>query len=167
MKRTSALLWVGLLSGCNTIYTDLRDAPLVSDSGVHVDSGLDAGNDAAVGDAGEDQALLQGSFEGRTGYIASGTVELVQNGRGLELVFGDDFDSQGVPAPVVILSTREALGTTVDAALGDLELGALQATTGAQRYPVPAGGEAARYAWVYCRPFQVEVARAPLLEVSE
>ena len=127
----------------------------------------DAG--APVPDAGTslpDAVLARGTFEGRTGYNASGEVQLRRRDGALEVVFGDNFDSQSVPGPVVILSRRDSLGNTIDPDAGDIELDVLRANTGAQTYSVPPEGADANYAWIYCRPFLVEVARSELLPVS-
>ena len=66
------------------------------------------------------------------------------------------------PGPVVLLSSRPDIGTAIDSS-ADLHLGELKATSGAQSYALPAGGDKGRpYVWIYCEPFGVEVARAQL-----
>lgn len=163
--RFKALLFalICLLLGCNSIFTDLSGDVPTSDGAMPVDGGsLDAGDG---GSSGAD-VVASGSFSGRTGYRASGGVQLQRRAGQLELVFSSEFMSQAVPGPVIVLSTRDSLGNRLDEALGDIELGELSENSGAQTYPLPAAAESARYVWVYCLPFRVEVARAPL-EVPE
>jgi hypothetical protein len=109
--------------------------------------------------------VRRGSFEGRAGHNGSGEVELLRIGGALELRFADSFSSSGVPGPVVVLSPRDRLGTRLDPAAGDVELGTLQRSRGPQTYPAPPGAEQAAYVWIFCKPFGVEVARAALSEV--
>ncbi|MEM9187910.1 MAG: hypothetical protein AAGF12_01940 [Myxococcota bacterium] len=179
-----------LTVACNSIFTDLRpdesnppspspeagtpdsaiapDSAVVADSSASPDGGMSP--DGEVPDAEPppaDGVLSRGTWEGRTGYRASGSVELRRVGGVLELAFLEDFSTQGVPGPVVMLSTREAIGNSIDPAAGDIELEPLASRSGAQTYVVPPEGANARFAWVYCRPFRVEVARAPLMEVSQ
>ncbi|MGF1467735.1 MAG: hypothetical protein ACFCGT_16545 [Sandaracinaceae bacterium] len=183
--RLAVIVCLAAPSGaCEASFQDFQGLPpLDADEGpaVEVDAGSvpDLGilGDAAAAlpdsgsgardDAGGDGGLIAtGRWEGRTGYRASGSVSLIRTAAGdLELVFGDDFDSQAVPGPIVVLSRRERLGRGApDEAEGDVSLGVLQAVDGGQTYPVPPGHGDARYAWVYCFPFQVEVARARLEE---
>ena len=70
-----------------------------------------------------------------------------------------------LPGPVVILSSRESLGRSLDRD-EDLELGRLTSTRGAQTYSVPILDDGRRVAWVFCKPYGVEVARAVLTEVQ-
>jgi hypothetical protein len=105
--------------------------------------------------------LAAGTFVGR-GHYGQGTAQLVDLGNGqLELRFGDDFAVSQVPGPVVYLSSRDALGNTIDPTT-DMYLGTLTNTSGAQSYPIPGEVGDRRYAWVYCGPYRVEVAVAAL-----
>jgi hypothetical protein len=105
-------------------------------------------------------AYATGSFDGRAGHFATGGAELFRRGDGAtELRFDAAFSVSDVPGPEVYLSAREVLGTTIKA--GDLDLGPLLATSGAQTYLLfeDAGR---RNAFVYCKPYGIEVARAML-----
>ncbi|HJL18824.1 MAG TPA: hypothetical protein RMH99_24390 [Sandaracinaceae bacterium LLY-WYZ-13_1] len=162
-------LWLTLalvpITGCDAIYEDLRP------SGGPADAGPVAADARTVPDDGDASlaptSLARGRWEGRTGYSASGGVTLERDPDGsVHLRFEDDFDSQAVPGPVVVLSPRAELGTAIEPAAGDRQLGELERASGPQRYAVPAGAEDAAYAWVYCLPFGVEVARASLAPVE-
>jgi hypothetical protein len=170
----------GCLFGCDAIYEDLRPTTAPTrppsdgggaDGGGALDGGapVGGGDAAAVADGGATpEPLARGTWRGRTGYSASGTVTLERAPDGaLHVRFEDDFDSQSVPGPVVVLSTRSELGSAIDPAAGDLELGVLESPRGPQRYAAPPEAVGALYAWIYCLPFGVEVARAPLAPVEE
>ena len=105
--------------------------------------------------------LASGSFGGRAGHSGQGTASLVRDADGSErLVFGGDFSVSGVPGPEVVLTSRDSLGTSIDPAT-DLDLGPLQSAAGAQSYPL-ADDEGRRRAFIFCKPFGVEVALAVL-----
>lgn len=119
-------------------------------------------------DPAEDRVVLRGVWGGRGGYEAEGTVELIALAAGgYSLRMGDDFSVGRVPGPVVALSTREAIGSALSDAAGDITLGVLTANSGAQSYAAPEAATGAVYAWIYCQPFGVEIARATLEEVPE
>jgi hypothetical protein len=179
-KRTArgfALLAVVLscsaaLSACDATFTDLRDLP--GDLG-EPDAGSmiatmdpDAGTNTSTNTPPppSERVLARGIWEGRAGHRGEGSVELVEFANGsLELRMGADFLVSGVPGPLVILSTRDALGRNlVDG--DDLQLGRLINSSGAQNYSVPILDDGRRVAWVFCKPYGVEVARALLSEVE-
>lgn len=158
--------WGGLL-GCEASFVDLRpEGASLADAG---DRPTDAGflpGDAGAGDLGEGPAtaipVASGDWTGRSDYRASGTVSLVLEPSGQHLlVMSADFSVSGVPGPVVVLSRRDVLGNRIDPSQ-DIELGTLRSNTGAQSYEVPAGGDDRMWAWIFCKPFGVEVARARL-----
>lgn len=164
------------LVGCDAIYTDLRpDSPPV-DAGLasadaapadaFADGGVaDAGLDRDAGpetDAGAPSAItLVGAFEGRGGYDAAGTATLQSTDTGLELVFSEDFASAAVPGPVVVVTPRSAIGTSLTAAdtvVARLDSGSIR---GANRFDVElAEPPSPAYVFIYCEPFGVETARA-------
>jgi hypothetical protein len=110
---------------------------------------------------GPETTIASGPFMGRAGHSAAGTASLVTKSDGSEeLRFGSDFTVTGVPGPVVVLTMRDAIGTSIDPSQGDLELGTLKSTSGAQSYPLPNGDLGRRRAWVFCKPFGVEVGKA-------
>ncbi|MCB9618087.1 MAG: hypothetical protein H6724_01405 [Sandaracinus sp.] len=168
------------LFGCEASFTDLRpddlvvdDAgtPAAPDAQVALDAGI-VGEDAAVAsdaglpseDAGTPVATVvaAGTWEGRGGYDASGGVSLEHlGGDRYALVTSEDFASASVPAPVLLVSDREALGSRLMPS--DVRIATLDASQirGAQRFEVTLASVPA-YAWVYCEPFGVETARARL-----
>jgi len=180
-------------AGCEALYDDLRTAEQrAADRELFGDGDDDVG-DADVGDVdggpgllrdagpGDDpdggapgvedadppgdgpEVLSTGTWEGRTGYRASGGARIVREPDGrLFLEMAEDFVSQGVPGPVVVVSDRDRLGTSIRPDEGDIELAQLTRTTGFQRYELPPEAADAAFSWVYCRPFGVEVARAPM-----
>lgn len=166
-----SLLFVGfLVAGCEARFDSLSASPPVvtPDAGMS-DSGLpDAGlSDAGMEDGGIEFALFsQGTWEGRSGYRASGSASLwtASDDRGF-VQFEDDFESTSVPGPFVVVSTRDSLSGGVQESLGDQLLGPLQSVSGSQTYQIATGASSLRYVWVYCQPFTVEVARAALTEV--
>ena len=151
MNRVMLLFMALVLGGCGARFIDER--PAVPD--------LSPPPDLAGADIQESQ-VASGSFEGRHGYSGAGRATLVDLGNGqFELRFGDDFSASPVPGPVVYLSSRASLGNSINDAT-DISLGRLQRNSGAQSYVIPVDPGERRYAWVYCAPFNVEVAVAAL-----
>lgn len=108
------------------------------------------------------QVLARGTFSGRAGHGAAGSALLVRGADGgVTVQLSADFRVDGVPGPYLYLSSRADLGRSLDAQ-ADLQIAALQQLSGAQSYAVPAGAEQQPFLWVWCKPFGVEVARAPL-----
>jgi hypothetical protein len=152
-----------LCAACDAHFTDLRpdDGGFI---GPPIDGGfLDVGPPPAT-----DQTIFAGTFSSRGHYSGSGGASIVQRTDGsFELVFADDFSVSRVPGPIVVLTTRESIGSRVDETQGDINLGVLQSSSGAQSYSVTSAALVSRYAWVFCRPYGVEVARAELMEVMD
>lgn len=144
-----------LASGCGATFID--DRPPRPDA-----AEADLLEPAADGGPAE-TVLARGSFEGRDGHFGRGTAELIAEGGGLVLRFAGDFQVSGVPGPFVYLSARDDLDTQPSEAEGDIELAPLSASAGAQRYAVPAAAASLCTAFVFCKPFGVEVARALLV----
>jgi hypothetical protein len=150
-RRIGVLGLASFITACGAHFTDLR-------SDVDPAQDPDAGGEVPGG-----VVVARGVFEGRAGHLGRGGATLLRlPGGTLELRFEPDFSTSGVPGPFVVLSTRAALGRGIDPGQGDLEIGPLKAVSGEQRYPVPGGDEGRRVAWVYCKPFGVEVSRAVL-----
>lgn len=184
-------LWVGFaawaVSACDAGFEDLRPEAVkaAQRGGGPVDAAapradaatggaLDAGAAADDGGAGRADAAPPAEevviAEGRwmpTDYPATGTSTLVRLADGgFALRFSDDFSTSGVPGPVVVLSTRAALGSRIDPGAGDLRLGAMSTVRGAQMYRLPEAPGDRRRAFVFCEPFGVEVAHAVLEDVQ-
>ncbi len=157
---------IGLV-GCNARFTSLlpRDSNPSEDGSVPDDGGTDDGG-ATPFDAGELLPLAEGQWEGESGYRASGSVTLlVGDGDQGQLEFSDDFSVSRVPGPFVVVSTRSSLSGGVSPERGDRLLGPLQSEEGAQTYDISGDASSFEFAWVYCQPFTVEVARARLVRV--
>lgn len=173
MRAPLALALVGLAAAaCDASYVDLRPLSEPLRSGPPVDAGaLDASGSVDGGappgvDAGAPPAaglLREGPWGGRGDYAARGTARLVRDPDArLFLELSSDFSVSRVPGPVLVLSRRAALGSRLDPGAGDVELGPLAANAGAQRVEVPPGSEDRAFAWVFCKPFGLEVGRAEL-----
>ena len=118
-----------------------------------------AGLDLDFSDAGV--VVGRGRFAGRDGHLGVGGASLFQRDDGLaELRFDEQFACSDVPGPVVVLTTRDSLGTRVDPSQGDLPVGPLQASSGAQRYLIVSSLGGRRRVFIYCKPYGLEVAVA-------
>jgi hypothetical protein len=148
---------VFVLSGCDASFTDLRmDAGGVPE--------IVAGYDGGV--SGTELVLGRGAVSGRAGHNGAGTASLVQHDDGsLEVRFASDFAVSNAPGPLVVLSSRESLGSALDPA-ADQVLARLSKPSGAQSYPVEGDDVGRRIVWVFCDPFKVEIARAILEEAQ-
>jgi hypothetical protein len=114
-----------------------------------------------------DTVHARGTFSGRGSYTGTGEASLVVRMDGsIGLSFDAAFQVSGVPGPVVVLTTRDRLGSAIDTGAGDIEVGALTRNAGAQSYDVTAAALDRNYVWVFCKPFGVEIARAELVEVQ-
>lgn len=166
----AAFLDAAFSSDSATFDGATRDAS--SDAGETNDGGagdtallVDAGR--ATPDAGPSTPLLlsSGTFEGRGGYAAAGSVRLEEVAPGeYQVVMSDDFSSAAVPGPVVVVTPRAAIGTRLtseDILVITLESSMIAGPgTYSFRAPsVPAEG----FVFIYCEPFGVETARATMV----
>lgn len=168
------------LWGCDASFEDLRptlsesrasDTGFASPSDLGVSDGLDGGTPDATGlDAqpGVDQpspvlprVIAEGSWR-PVDYEVRGSASLLESEGGLELRLSDDFSAFAVPGPVLVLTTRDRLGTRIRPDLGDLRIGELRQNSGPQTYPLPLEATAATTVWIFCEPFGLEVGRANL-----
>lgn len=186
--RSLALTLLLFAFGCEAIFTDLSPPPdgdisldaatdssvpdsNTADAGPNTGPSTDVGPDMDSGpvpvDAGPSSPVLLGSgtFEGRGGYPASGSVRLEQLAAGeYQVVVSDDFSSAAVPGPVILVTPRDAIGTRLSAE--DINVTALSAEqiAGAGTYTFSAGSVPDdAYIFIYCEPFGVETARAELV----
>lgn len=161
--KTPLLLCLGLgLVGCDAAFVERRSSLPPQEAPAPLDlAGFDL-NGADL--ASSAQPLARGMFEGRAGHFGSGDGELYRRTDGvLEVRFGANFTSSGVPSPVAYLTSRADMGNTIDPQ-ADVELG-IPKPTGMQSFVVPAGKEVGRRnVFVYCRSFRVEVAKAALVD---
>lgn len=164
-------LLVLLLTGCDARYGPGSDV----ERGLVVDASsqgsIDLGSPVRVDAGGADLAqetgtsavetLGEGTFSGRQGHAGSGGATLVRDASGVDrVVLGDDFVVTDVPGPVVLLTTRTTIGTSITSE--DAQLGVLASATGTSTYAVPGGSQCRRNVFMYCKPFGTEVAFAPL-----
>ncbi len=168
--------------GCDADFVDLRpenvraggstNSPMVDDSGVPMET-TDDDSGSSVPDPttqtgsrtlSPGTVVSSGQVVGVGSYTASGTASLVRTEGGtLELQFDDAFMSSNVPGPVAALSTRDVLEDGITPGEGDVLAGIFETPIrGPVAYVVGDEAEGAGFAWVYCNPFQVEVARAEL-----
>jgi hypothetical protein len=127
-------------------------------------AGVPGGVDLAMPASGP-QTIASGMFvkgQQNGGDTGSGSGSLVRNADGSEsAVFGADFHSSQVPAPEVVLTSRSSIGTG-GIQSGDLDLGPLKSSTGAQQYALPGADGGRRNLFVYCTTFGIDVAVARL-----
>lgn len=176
------VLWATIIA-CDASYTSdrsrsdagsanlaLADAEPTSDTHAPLDDGASSSDGAAAVDGGVPAGgtFAAGNWEGRTGHFGTGSAQLFRRADGvIELRFSADFaTNDGLPGGVVVLSRRESIGSRIDGSAGDLDLGELKVATGTQAYVVPGGDDGRRYAWVFCEPFGLEIARAAMEDVQ-
>jgi hypothetical protein len=103
-------------------------------------------------------ALAKGMFSGADGHDGSGIATVVQTTTGERQLTFTRFDvSPGAKVEVWLTTGPEETGDRV-------ELGGLKGNVGNQQYTVPADADLNRYSTVilYCTPFTVRIAVAPL-----
>jgi hypothetical protein len=117
----------------------------------------------APADATGARVVARGTFAGSDGvHKGTGTATIYRAGGALILRF-DAFTVTNGPDLHVILVKHPSPKTARDVD-GYLEVGKLKGNTGSQNYALPAGIDLAGYRTVviYCRPFHVVFATAPL-----
>jgi hypothetical protein len=152
--------------GTDLAVLDARDlaGAIVGDlAGTH--SGADLATAADLATPTGPQTVAGGSFvkgQQNGGDTGSGSASLVRNADGSETVlFGADFQCTKIPAGEVVLTSRASIGT---GALqpGDLDLGPLTSSSGAQQYALPGADGGRRNLFVYCLTYGIDVAVARL-----
>jgi hypothetical protein len=150
------LVAVVLAGGCRARFVDEAGSRAAS-VGLGDLTGVDLGAASQLGG---------GTFIGRAGHLGSGSVALFDYPSQdlLEIRFGADFFCSDVPGPVVVLTARDDLGTSLDALSGDLEVATLKSTSGAQSYFLHGSQVAGTRdnVFVFCKPYGLEVAKAAL-----
>jgi hypothetical protein len=143
------------------------DAGNASDAGFSSDAGTlsDGGSTTDAGTT-SDRTLARGAFEGLGGYAAVGSVTLVARaGGGFALAFDSSFTVTPGAGTVVVLTTRDTLGTMIQTSLGDVEVAAVGASSGAREYTLAADPGTRRTVFIFCKPFGIEFGRARLDDV--
>jgi len=102
--------------------------------------------------------VASGSFTGEDGHDGSGTATVIDQASGGQVLTFTDFDVDPGAAVEVWLTTGP--NETSDR----VDLGDLKGNVGDQQYEIPAGTDLDRYGTVvlYCTPFTVRIAVAPL-----
>jgi hypothetical protein len=88
---------------------------------------------------------------GANGHSASGTARIVRLGDEHRLELGADFRIDSGNNDVYLANSATSVGS------GDLNLGNMQSTSGAQSYRMPDDGGRYRYVMLWCRPFRVPI----------
>lgn len=111
---------------------------------------------AIAAQAQEVVVVKQGSFEGQSRHVTTGSAAIVEQDGRRFVSLGRDFDFDGAPDPKV------ALGQ--DGYLEDTLLGPLRSNSGTQSYPLPEGLDADAYneIWIWCEQFDVPLGVAKL-----
>ncbi len=181
MNKWMIFALVGAFAGCSAEFTDLRPEAEATNPNVtttdmgasnNLDSpdmgsnntGTDAGEQPDSGptnvEPGEETLIAQGDFV-NVDYQTTGSAQYWQLADGsYEVRLTMDFASQGVPGPALALSPRNPLGGSIDA--DELDIGALNMDSGAQSYALPGDPSAYAYAWIWCKPFGLDVAFAEM-----
>ena len=107
---------------------------------------------------GSDALSRSGTFQGLNGYSVAGTAVLERSADQASVQLESDFQSQSGPGLYLYLSPNP---NNVN---GGINLGSLQATSGAQTYALPtnANPDDFDYVLVYCQPFGVPFGTAHL-----
>jgi hypothetical protein len=136
-----------------------QDLPLCASRG-DGGPGSDAVTDRSLSDseAGE-RVVARGRFSAEPVVSVAGEAELVDLGGGAwEIRFNPDFNLAPRPngAVRVVITRRSNIGSSIEPTQGDMDLGDLQAASGAQAYPIPSGYDNQRRLWI----FSVDQSRA-------
>lgn len=102
--------------------------------------------------------LRTGKISGKNNHVATGTVNLIQKGNALEIMFGTDFSSQSGPELIVYLSNEEKVVSS------SLYIAPLAQLSGEHSYTAPLGTNLKdfNYVIIHCKPFNVTFAAALL-----
>ena len=103
-----------------------------------------------------DTVLRSAALRGANGHSASGTAEIVRTGASFSLELRGNFRIDSGFNDVYLV--RDPGGISA----GDLNLGDLRATSGAQSYAMPNDGSAYSHVLLWCRPFRVPIALGDL-----
>jgi hypothetical protein len=177
MRYSIALVVMLTAAGCSAEFTDLRPGDAAEQNNLTTNNptgnnGVDASDagtmtdssrpDANASDSGptSETLIATGDFV-NVDYETEGSAQYWQLGDGsYEVRLSMDFASQGVPGPALALSPRNPLGGSV--AADELDLGALTTDAGAQSYALPGNPADFAFAWIWCKPFGLDVAYAEM-----
>jgi hypothetical protein len=103
------------------------------------------------------EALVSGTFTGRSDHVTSGQVSIVKTATGFELVLADNFFLDGAPDPVIGFGTNDKFDKATI-------FTKLEKTAGGQTYVLPAdfvlGNNSQVFVW--CEQFSVPLGVADL-----
>lgn len=125
---------------------------------VEVSNAEKAAGERAADLSKRSKALASGKLEGRGGHRMSGSVSLRESDGKFVLEFGDDFDFDGAPAPVVAFGKKGYKKET--------QIGKLRQNKGKHSYEVPGkiAGEGPDEVWVWCTDYDVPLGTATLVK---
>ena len=164
----AGLLAGALIAGGSYYWFSVRDDEVDEDVAM-------AGEAAAAPGGGESKTtggkaaepavnveVASGSFTGEDGHSGSGTATVIDQASGPQVLTFTDFDVDPGAAVEVWLTTGP--NETSDR----VDLGNLKGNVGDQQYEIPAGTDLDKYATVvlYCTPFTVRIAVAPLMKAA-
>lgn len=121
-------------------------------------------NDAMPAGAGQGAPVVKGAFSGADDFHkGEGIATVYRIGQGLVLRL-DPFRVTNGPDLRVILTKAEAPKSSADVNAGYVEIAKLKGNAGGQNYPLPKDLNLSEYRAVviYCKPFHVVFATAPL-----
>lgn len=97
-----------------------------------------------------------GTFQGASGHVTTGRVELAKENGKYVVHLLDDFTFDGAPDPKVALGRNGVDKSTL--------MGLLKSNTGASSYEVPAGVNADQMneVWIWCERYNVPLGKAKL-----
>ena len=160
----AGLLAGAALAGGSYYWFSVRDDEVSEDVAMAGDPATapSGGGQASGGKAAEpalNVEVASGSFTGQDGHDGSGTATVIDQAGGGQVLTFTDFDVDPGAAVEVWLTTGP--NETSDR----VDLGNLKGNVGDQQYGIPAGTDLERYGTVvlYCTPFTVRIAVAPLM----
>ncbi len=159
----AGLLAGAVLAGGSYYWFSVRDDEVSEDVAMAGEPATaPAGGDQASGGKAAEPVVnvevASGSFTGEDGHDGSGTATVIDQASGEQVLTFTDFDVDPGAAVEVWLTTGP--NETSDR----VDLGNLKGNVGDQQYEIPAGTDLQKYATVvlYCTPFTVRIAVAPL-----
>lgn len=118
-----------------------------------VENDINLANDNNAGPV----VLKEGEFEGVAGHSGKGTAKIIKSGDQYFLRFEDDFEATNGPDLYVYLGNNNKFDP-------ETEIGRLKGNVGGQNYEIPSNIDISKYseAWIWCKAFSVDFAKAEL-----
>ncbi len=104
----------------------------------------------------QDHVLAKGTFLGKSGHAASGSVSVVRSANGVRVVLGPDFKFDGAPDP--------KLGFGKNGYDKSTQFSILESNNGKQNYEIPSTIDPAAYTevWIWCEKYSVPLGVAAI-----